>query len=122
LLLLAAVTGEDFVLMAADASAGFSIIIMKDSEDKIVEMDNNKLLAGNGEAGDRVQFTDFIQKNLSLHRFRNNRPLGTWAAANYLRNELATALRKGPYQTNMLLGGYDEQDGASLYFIDYLAR
>lgn len=34
--------------------------------------------------------------------------------------QLATALRKGPYQTNLLLGGFDAQ-GPSLYFIDYLA-
>jgi 20S proteasome subunit beta 4 len=34
---------------------------------------------------------------------------------------LAIALRKGPYQTNLLLGGFDEAAGPSLYFIDYLA-
>jgi 20S proteasome subunit beta 4 len=34
---------------------------------------------------------------------------------------LAKALRKGPYQTNLLLGGYDADAGASLYFIDYLS-
>jgi 20S proteasome subunit beta 4 len=34
---------------------------------------------------------------------------------------LATALRKGPYQTNSLLAGYDDTSGPSLYFIDYLA-
>lgn len=33
---------------------------------------------------------------------------------------MATALRKGPYQTNSLLAGYDK-NGASLYFLDYLA-
>ncbi|EER14686.1 proteasome subunit beta type 2, putative [Perkinsus marinus ATCC 50983] len=39
-----------------------------------------------------------------------------------LRNELADALRKGPYQVNMLIGGYDDKDGsASLYYMDYLA-
>ena len=30
-------------------------------------------------------------------------------------------MRKGPYQTNLLLGGYDREAGASLYFMDYLA-
>ena len=34
---------------------------------------------------------------------------------------MATAIRKGPYQTNLLLAGYDEFNGASLYFMDYLA-
>lgn len=34
---------------------------------------------------------------------------------------MATALRKGPYQTNLLVGGYDDQAGPALYFIDYMA-
>ena len=35
--------------------------------------------------------------------------------------QLATALRKGPYQTNLILAGYDKANGASIYFMDYLA-
>lgn len=35
--------------------------------------------------------------------------------------QLATALRKGPYQTNLLLAGWDDKDGVSLYQMDYLA-
>lgn len=30
-------------------------------------------------------------------------------------------MRKGPYQTNSLLAGFDEKIGPSLYFVDYLA-
>merc|ERR1719468_300027 len=41
-------------------------------------------------------------------------------ATNFTRNELAHALRKGPYQVDMLIGGVDE-DGPQLYFMDYLA-
>lgn len=29
-------------------------------------------------------------------------------------------MRKRPYQVNLLLGGYDADDGASLYYIDYM--
>merc|ERR1719240_2086119 len=43
------------------------------------------------------------------------------AGALALALQLATALRKGPYQTNILLGGYDAGAGPSLYFLDYLA-
>lgn len=42
----------------------------------------------------RVQFTEFVQKNVSLYQFRNGIPLTTAAAANFTRGELATALRK----------------------------
>jgi hypothetical protein len=46
-------------------------------------------------------------------RLTAGRPLST--------AQLAIALRKAPYQANLLLGGYDEKDGAELYFMDYLA-
>ncbi|KAL0484679.1 proteasome subunit beta-2 [Acrasis kona] len=115
------IVGKDYVLLAADATAAFSIILMKDNEDKILKLDDNKLLAASGEAGDRVQFTEYIQKNLSLYKFRNDRALSTHGAAHFLRGELATALRKNPYQVNMLLAGYDKEIGGSLYYVDYLA-
>jgi 20S proteasome subunit beta 4 len=35
-------------------------------------------------------------------------------------NTLAEALRKNPYQVNLLLGGYDEKKGPSLYYMDYM--
>ncbi|KAI6688553.1 hypothetical protein NL676_025381 [Syzygium grande] len=44
----------------------------------------------------RVQFTEYIQKNVALYQFRNGIPLTTTAAANFTRGELATALRKHP--------------------------
>jgi 20S proteasome subunit beta 4 len=94
---------------------------MKDNEDKILRIDENKLLAASGDAGDRVQFTEYIQRNLSLYRYRNDRSLSTHGAAHFLRGELATALRKNPYQVNMLLAGYEKDAGPSLYYIDYLA-
>lgn len=57
---------------------------------------------------------------MALYEFRTDLKLSTKAAASYIRNELATALRKGPYHVDMLLGGCDA-DGPSLYFMDYLA-
>jgi len=116
------IAGGDYVILAADATAAFSIILMKQNEDKILKVDSNKLLAGCGDNGDRVQFTEYIQKNLNLYRFKNDRPLSTHGAAHFLRHELATALRsRNPYQTNLLLAGYEQDTGPELYFIDYLS-
>merc|ERR1740133_773188 len=43
------------------------------------------------------------------------------ATAYYIRSELASSLRsRRPYQTNVLLGGVDEEDGPALYFMDYM--
>jgi len=112
--------GTDYVLIAADTATSRSILKMKLDDDKIMELDPNKLLGAVGPAGDRVQFTEYIQRNVKLYKLRNNLTLGLHATANYIRTELAGALRSAPYQTNLLLGGIDEE-GPSLYFVDYLA-
>lgn len=42
----------------------------------------------------RANFTEYIAKNMALYKFRNGVKLSTRASANFLRGELATALRK----------------------------
>ncbi|MBA0797589.1 hypothetical protein Gohar_008271 [Gossypium harknessii] len=86
--------GNDFAIVAADTSAVHSILVHKSNEDKIMILDSHKLIAASGESGDRVQFTEYVQKNVALYQFRNGIPLTTAAAANFTRGELATALRK----------------------------
>ncbi|KAF5452794.1 hypothetical protein F2P56_027759, partial [Juglans regia] len=113
--------GEGFAVVVADTSAVHSILVHKSNEDKIMVLDSHKLIAASGEPGDRVQFTEYIQKNVALYQFRNGIPLTTAAAANFTRGELATALRKNPYSVNILLAGYDKETGPSLYYIDYIA-
>lgn len=78
---------------------------------------------------DLVSFTEYVAKNLALYEFNHDgMKLSTKAQANFCRSELAEALRKGPYQVNILLGGFDvaaaETTGggeASLWYMDYLA-
>ncbi|KAK1276623.1 Proteasome subunit beta type-2-A [Acorus gramineus] len=121
--------GDGFALVVADTSAVHSILVHKSNEDKIMILDSHKLLGASGESGDRVQFTEYIQKNVHLYKFRNGISLSTAAAANFTRGELATALRKAqrqvfvanPYSVNLLLAGYDKDIGPSLYYIDYIA-
>lgn len=118
---LAGIRGPDFVMVCSDTSAVQSIVTMKQDEDKIVPIDSHKVFAISGEAGDRVNFTEYITANVRLYAYRNGVDLTTKAVANFTRNELATALRKSPYQTNLLIAGYDEHSGPSLYWCDYLA-
>lgn len=114
------IVGKDFTLIAADATAVRSIVIFKKDEDKILQLDSHKLLAAAGPIGDRYNFTEYVQKNIHLHELRTGVKLNTKAAANWTRTQLATALRKGPYQVNLLLGGFDENTGPSLFFLDYM--
>eukprot|EP00931_Biecheleriopsis_adriatica_P075578 TRINITY_DN49407_c0_g1_i1.p2 TRINITY_DN49407_c0_g1~~TRINITY_DN49407_c0_g1_i1.p2 ORF type:complete len:216 (+),score=51.27 TRINITY_DN49407_c0_g1_i1:65-649(+) len=113
------VAGKDFVLLAADCQAAFSIIRIKDDADKIWKV-GNKLFACSGPPADTANFMEFIEKNIKLNELRTGLPLSTKAAASFTRNELAHALRKGPFQTDLLVAGIDH-DGPHLYFMDYLA-
>jgi len=112
--------GSDFVIMAADASAARSIVVFKQTEDKILALDAHKMMGIAGPTGDRVNFSEYVQKNLHLYALRNSIPLSTHAAAHFTRTVLAEALRQGPYQCDILLAGYDDGKGPALYFMDYL--
>lgn len=114
--------GKDFVMICGDTTATASQIIkIKHDEDKIITVDSHKLMAVAGKPGDRVQFSEYITANTRLYALRNGIGLSTKAVANFTRGELATSLRKSPYATDILIGGYDKNIGPSLYWLDHLA-
>mmetsp|Transcript_10491 Transcript_10491/g.18383 ORF Transcript_10491/g.18383 Transcript_10491/m.18383 type:complete len:203 (-) Transcript_10491:546-1154(-) len=112
--------GDGYAMIAADTAIARSIVVMHDDADKIMVLDDHKLLAFSGEVGDSAQFCEYIQKRISLYHFQTGIELDTHAAAYLTRGELSKALRKTPYQCNVIVAGHDEQAGASLYYIDYL--
>lgn len=90
----AAPAGKDFVMVCSDTSAVHSIITIKQDEDKILPVDSHKVFCVAGEAGDRVQFSDYVIANVKLYALRNATELSTKSVANYARTELANALRR----------------------------
>ena len=74
-----------------------------------------------GETCDRSRFANYIQRNLAWHKYKNGYELDLESTAEFTRSELATAIRKGPYQVNLLIGGYDaKEERARLFWFDYL--
>jgi len=110
------------VLIAADQSNGRSILTYQTNLDKIKALTSHSMMGVSGPNCDLVNFTEYIAKNISLYELSNDgTKLSTHAQANFCRNELAVAIRKGPYQVNVLLGGYDEKTkSSSLYYLDYM--
>ncbi|KAB0360702.1 hypothetical protein FD755_002104 [Muntiacus reevesi] len=100
------IQGPDYVLVASDRVAASNIVQMKDADhDKMFKMSEKILLLCVGEAGDTVQFAEYIQKNVQLYKMRNG-GVFPWQT---------------PYHVNLLLAGYDEHEGPALYYMDYLA-
>jgi len=115
------IVGGDFAMIATDMNAGRSIMVFNQEADKIMLLDSHKLLGVGGDPADCVQEPEYFQKNVSLNYHRTGVPMSTHAVANYMRGEKSANLRKGMKVVDMLLAGYDEGVGPSLYFIDYLA-
>ncbi|XP_050402829.1 proteasome subunit beta type-2 [Patella vulgata] len=114
--------GKDFVLVASDNISARSIVSMKQDQDKMFPLSDKLLMLVCGESGDTAQFAEYIAKNIQLYKMRNGYELSPSAAANFTRKQLADALRsQTPYQVNLLLAGYDKEDGPGLFYMDYLA-
>ncbi|KAK3082099.1 putative proteasome subunit beta type-4 [Coniosporium uncinatum] len=82
--------------------------ILKAEDDKTRNLNEHTLMAYSGEAGDTVQFAEYIQANIQLYTMRNATSLGPPAVSSFVRGELARSLRsRRPYNVNLLLGGFD---------------
>lgn len=114
---------KDYVLLAADTVNTFSIIVVKNDMNKIYPLSDRLVMGVSGEPGDSVQFSEYISKNITLYKMRNEFELSPGAAATYIQRNLATYLRsRTPYSVNLLVAGYDTQNNeAELHYIDYLA-
>lgn len=113
---------KDFVLMASDAVTSHSIILVKNDVTKIYKLSDSLIMGICGDPGDSVQFAEYIEKNVQLYKIRNGFELSPKAAAYFIQHNLASYLRsRTPYQTNLMLAGYDKENGPELYYIDYLA-
>ena len=115
-----AFVGSNFVVVCADTTSVQQIIVQNQTRTKSSNW-TKRNFSLSGPKGDVSNFGEFVKCNLNLYRLKNGRSLSTSAAAHWTRNELAKALRSGPYQVNGLFAGYDDQSGPELYFLDYLA-
>jgi len=117
------ITGKDFTIIATSKAAMRGATILKASDDKTRQLNKHTLMAFSGEAGDTIQFAEYIQANAQLYSMRNDVDLSPSAVAHFVRGELASSLRsRKPYNVNLLLGGVDPITlKPSLYWLDYLA-
>lgn len=112
---------DKFVLLAHDNFAGRSILVMKQTQDKLFHLGDQLGMVVCGDSGDTVYFGEYIQKNMALYRIRNGYSLSPSAAANFTRYEMAKRLRQKPNLVNLIMGGYDPSSNkTALYFMDYL--
>ena len=113
---------QDCVIFASSKAVTRGISVLKASDDKTRLLSPHTLMSYTGEAGDTVQFAEYIQANMQLYAIREDTELSPAATASFVRQQLATSLRtRKPYQANVLVGGYDvAMSSPHLFQIDYL--
>ncbi|CCK70619.1 proteasome core particle subunit beta 4 KNAG_0E03620 [Huiozyma naganishii CBS 8797] len=118
---------RDGVLLATSNAVTRGISVLKDDDDKTRRLAKGVVMSYSGEAGDTVQFAEYVQANVQLYAMREGADLSPSAIAHFVRLELAKSLRsRKPYQVNVLLGGASAQGSGTtastphLYQIDYL--
>eukprot|EP01002_Notosolenus_urceolatus_P013301 NODE_4430_length_802_cov_14.750332_g3675_i0.p1 GENE.NODE_4430_length_802_cov_14.750332_g3675_i0~~NODE_4430_length_802_cov_14.750332_g3675_i0.p1 ORF type:complete len:214 (+),score=54.63 NODE_4430_length_802_cov_14.750332_g3675_i0:104-745(+) len=119
---------DNHIVLATSSSSFAHGILKYADEDKIHVIDGEKqALATVGDAADRVQFCEYMVRNICLNRTRSLCRATCSATAHFIRNELAENLRsrRGPYVVNILFGGWDdavkgEEAEPELYWFDYL--
>ena len=62
-----------------------------------------------------------MQRNIQFFKYRDGKNLSTHAVANFVRTFLADSLRERMYACDSIIGGFDQDVGPSLYYLDYLA-
>ena len=58
------IAGKDWVLIATDTAVNSSIFTLKHDEDKIMNLNQYKIVGCSGEQTERYQFTNYIMRNL----------------------------------------------------------
>ena len=116
------ICGKDWVIVCADTAVNRSIFTLKHDDDKIMQLNQFKVLATTGEQTDRYRYSNLMMRNLTLQEIRTGFEPSVEATANFLRTEMANSLRsREPFQVNVLIGGYDQIEKTSkLYWMDYM--
>jgi 20S proteasome subunit beta 4 len=113
------ITCKNFVLLVSDTNCPRSLVNQKTDIDKIIEIGNKKMVIFSGNSGDISYFVDFVQKTIQLYTLKTGYTLSTHSIANFLKKELSESFRKSGLNINLIIAGYDDLIGTSLYYLDY---
>ncbi|KAI6647952.1 hypothetical protein LOD99_8280 [Oopsacas minuta] len=115
------VVGKEHVILGADRTGGRSVLLMKSDVEKMYQLSPTCAMVVAGEAGDTTHFGEFLKKQFKLHSMKYEYGLSIAEIADYIRYQLAKAIRsRHPYMVNVLVGGVNEEGSSELYYLDYL--
>nr|CAD7207206.1 unnamed protein product [Timema douglasi] len=112
---------KDYVILAADMTQMNSIVLMKNTVNKLLRLSSHSVMAMTGHSGDTAQLAKYVQSNLKLYKMKNGYDLSVASSAHLTSRITAGALRSPtPMNVDMVLAGFDPETGPQLYRIDCL--
>jgi proteasome beta subunit len=112
-----ALTCKDGIALAADTRASAGFFIADRHVMKIQKIDHHIGMTMAGGVADAQNLVDLLRYNANIYRLSNKKPIPIKSAARLCSNVLFNQ-RYYPYYVQIILGGYDEYDGAQVYNID----
>ncbi len=112
-----AMVGKDGVVLAADQRASMGFFIADKNAVKIHKLDDRIGLTIAGSVGDAQALIRWMQAELRLYKYRNNKPMSIKGAATLLSNILFQQ-KYFPFLVQLIVAGYDEKEGGKLYNLD----
>ena len=113
-----AIEGKDFSILAYERTYNNQIFRLSANTDKHVILDSSKVLCISGKKCDADVFGNIVKANLQFQKFKEGQEMSVHEAAFFIKNKLSEALRKGPFEINCLLMGFDKK-GPAVYYFDY---
>ena len=112
-----ALTCKDGIALAADTRASAGFFIADRHVMKIQKIDHHIGMTMAGGVADAQNLVDLLRYNANIYRLSNKKPIPIKSAARLCSNVLFNQ-RYYPYYVQIILGGYDEYEGAQVYNID----
>jgi len=108
---------RDFVVLAADKRATAGHIVAHKNVKKIVKIDNRSALTTAGLVADAQALADTIRTEARYYELSVGKPMKLRSMANML-SLILNASKYFPYIVQLILGGYDYEEGPKLFAIE----
>lgn len=113
-----ALTCKDGVVLAADTRASAGYFIVDRNVMKIQKIDVHLGMTIAGGVADAQNLVDLLRYNANLYRLSNKERLIPVKSAARLCSNVLFNQRYYPYYVQLIMAGFDKNDGGSIYNID----
>ncbi len=108
---------KDAVIIAAEKKSSMGYLVASKETEKVMQLDDKIAMTIAGLAADGQALARYLKAEFRLYNMHNNRRISMGAASILLSNILQ-GNKYYPFYVQLILGGYDDEEGPSVYSFD----